>query len=219
MVRIVLPLIFLATVTCAALAQPVEVSDDAPPATGKEKAGGYFKDRKASQSHASAPAPGGGDVAPRYLALRVGTFFSSDGYRWGHGDQGNTGKLNAGLDYRLGEWVNSADLALRVDYTNFALSEGFARKLSLGGIVTFPDANSRFPLYFGAGLGLGFFLKQIRDESALSLDYSLLAGARFMNVIGQTGFLVETGIKNHLHLFSDGQFNGIYINAGAVFSF
>jgi len=200
-------------------AQMVEIKDDPAPASGKEKAGEYFQDRKAAKpAGPSESAPDSGS-APRYLALHVGTFFSGDGYRWGKGDQSNIGKLNAGVDYRLGEWINSADFALRVDYTSFSLDEGNARKLSIGGIVTFPDANSRFPLYFGAGLGAGFFLKQLNAESVLALDYSLIAGARFLNVIDQVGFLVETGIKNHLHLFSDGQYNGIYINVGTVFAF
>lgn len=210
-------------------AQMVEVPDDpatapAPPASGKEKAGSYFRERKATKpspppATARSAASDDSGATPRYLALHVGTFFTSDGYKWGNGDQANIGKLNAGVDYRLGEWVNSADLALRVDFTSYGLDEGSARKLSIGGIVTFPDSNSRFPLYFGAGLGAGFFVKQIHNESALALDYSLLAGVRFLNVIDQVGFLVETGIKNHLHLFSDGQFNGIYINVGTVFAF
>jgi hypothetical protein len=198
-----------------ARAQMVEVQDDSAPVTGQQKAQKYFQDRK------SAPATRAPDAGatPRYLAIHAGTFITSDGYRWGHGNQNGIGNLNFGVDYRLGEWVNSADLALRADYTNYGLDEGWARKLSIGAIVTFPDANSRFPLYFGGGLGAGFFLKQIHNESALALDYSLLAGVRFLNVIDQLGFMVETGIKDHLHLFSDGQFNGIYINVGTVFAF
>lgn len=199
-------------------AQMVEVQDDEPAATatGKEKAGEYFQDRKKPAPRATSSA---GGAAPRYLALHAGGFFNGDGYKWGNGDQGGIAKVNAGLDYRLGEWVNSADLALRVDFTTYSLDEGSARKLSLGAIVTFPDVNSNFPLYFGAGLGAGFFVKQIRGESALALDYSLLGGVRFLNVFDQVGFMVETGIKNHLHLFSDGQFNGIFINVGTVFAF
>ncbi|MBX3023228.1 MAG: hypothetical protein KF799_16255 [Bdellovibrionales bacterium] len=209
-----------ALVSAPVWAQMVEVTEDPAPQTGKEKAGGYFQDRKAAKPTAVASdSSSDAGSAPRYLALRVGTYFTGEGYGWGHGDQSNIGKLNAGLDYRIGEWINSADLAMRIDYTNFSLDEGSARKLSIGAIVTFPDANSRFPLYFGAGLGAGFFLKQIRKESAVALDYSLIAGARFLNVIDQVGFLVETGMKNHLHLFSDGQFNGIYINVGTVFAF
>lgn len=197
--------------------QMVEVQDEAAPKTespGAQKAGQYFQERKKA-------APVASDEAfPRYLAVRIGTFFTSDGYLWGEGaDQSNLGKLNVGVDYRLGEWVNAADLVLRIDYTNYELEEGPARKLSVGAAIMFPDANSRFPLYFGAGIGPGFFLKQLKDESVVVLDYSLFAGVRFLNVFDKVGFLVETGLKNHLNLFSDGQFNGIFVNVGSVFAF
>ncbi|NJL25509.1 MAG: hypothetical protein HC902_10290 [Calothrix sp. SM1_5_4] len=153
------------------------------------------------------------------MAIHAGGFFTSQGYKWGKGDQDDIGKLNVGVDYRLGEWVNSADLSLRIDYATFELNENNARKLSIGPIVSFPDVNSQFPLYFGGGIGAGFFVKQLSNESAVALDYSLFAGARFLNVIEQMGFMVEAGIKNHLHLFSDGQFNGVYVNLGTVFAF
>lgn len=206
--------VFIASLN--AQAQMVEVQDDAPKSesTGSQKAGQYFQERKKA-------APVASDEAfPRYLAVRIGSFFNSEGYLWGEDeDQSNIGRLNFGVDYRLGEWVNAADLVLRIDYTDYALGEGPARKLSVGAAVMFPDANSRFPLYFGAGLGPGFFMKQLKNESFLVLDYSLFGGVRFLNVFERVGFLVETGIKNHLNLFSDGQYNGIFWNVGSVFAF
>ena len=153
------------------------------------------------------------------MALHIGSFFTSSAYSWGRNNQEDVGKLNAGLTYRLGEWVNSMDWALRVDYTNYQLDEGSARKLSFGAILTFPDSNSRFPLYFGGGFGAGFFIKQIDDQSAIALDYSLFGGARFLDVIDNLGFMVEVGLKNHLHLLETGQFNGVFINVGTVFAF
>lgn len=209
----------VATLSLTARAQMVEVQDDPPaaqPAVGRERAAGYMKDRKATTRATTADANG---PAPRYLDVHIGGFFDSQGYKWGDGDQGSIGKFIAGIDYRLGEWTNSADLLMRIDFQTYGLDEGSARKLTIGGIITFPDSNSRFPLYFGAGLGAGFFLKQIHNESALALDYSILAGARFLNVFDQLGFMVETGLKDHLHLFSDGQFNGIYVNIGTVWLF
>lgn len=209
-------LIFSFLFSGSLFAQAVEVQDTPPPA-GKERAQEYFQDRQRPAQPARASAHEG--ATPRYLAIHAGTFFTSQAYKWGDGDQDDIGKLNAGVTYRLGEWVNSMDLLLRIDYTTFGLDEGNARKFTPGLIITFPDANSRFPLYFGGGLGAGIFLKNINDESAVSLDYSLIAGARFLDVIENVGFMVETGLKNHLHLFSDGQFNGVYINVGTVFAF
>ncbi len=209
----------LLLVCAPAFAQMVEVKDGEtapPPATGKQKASEYFKGR--SRPDTRRPSNDGG-ATPRYLAIHVGSFFTSQAYKWGDGDQDDIGKLNAGVTYRLGEWVNSMDFAFRFDYTNYQLDEGNARKLGLGVIVTFPDSNSRFPLYFGGGIGAGIFIKQLNEEGPLALDYQLIAGARFLDVIENVGFMVETGLKNHLHLTSDGQFNGVYLNVGTVFAF
>ncbi|MCB0369349.1 MAG: hypothetical protein KDD45_07815, partial [Bdellovibrionales bacterium] len=92
-------------------------------------------------------------------------------------------------------------------------------KMSILPVLIFPEASSKFPLYFGVGAGLGVFFKQVQDESNVSFDYQLFMGARFFNVYGSTGFFIETGLKNHLHITSDGQFNGSYLAAGAVFTF
>lgn len=202
--------------SATSVAQMVEVQDN-PPATGPQRAQEYFRERKNQAPAASESSSRG--PKPRYLALHVGSFFSDRGYKWGDGDQKNIGKLNAGVTYRLGEWVNSMDFSLRVDYFGFKLDEGDARKLAFSTIITFPDANSRFPLYFGGGIGFGMFLKQINDESALSFDYQLLAGVRLLDLLDSLGLMVETGVKNHLHLLGNGQFNSVFINVGTVFLF
>lgn len=209
--------ILLAVLCLPAFAQMVEVPEEKAQAP-KEKAGEYFKARKAAEP-ARSSAGSNSEGAPRFLALHIGTFFSDGAYRWGKRNQDDVGKFDAGVDYRMGEWVNSMDWSMRINYTSYDLDEGTARKLSMGAILTFPDVASRFPLYFGAGLGAGFFIKQLDDESPIALDYSLILGARFHDVIGRTGFMVETGLKNHLLLTSDGQFNGVYLNVGTVHSF
>ncbi len=203
-------------------AQMVEVQDEkASPAVGKERAEEYIKARQADRKQVRAERAVAQDSsgAPRFMAIHLGSFFTSQAYKWGDGDQDDRGKFNAGVTYRLGEWVNSMDFSLRMDYTTYSFDEGSASKIMFGTVVTFPDANSRFPLYFGVGAGLGFFVKQINSESALSLDYSILGGARFLDVFENVGFMVEMGLKNHIHLLSDGQFNGVFVNVGSVFAF
>jgi hypothetical protein len=74
-------------------------------------------------------------------------------------------------------------------------------------------------LYFGAGAGLGIFVKQLPSESQLALDYQLIGGARFLDVFDNVGIIVEAGLKNHLMLDFSGQYNGVFVNAGAVFAF
>ena len=86
-------------------------------------------------------------------------------------------------------------------------------------MLTFPDANSQFPLYFGLGVGPGFFIKQLESRSSLALDYQLIVGARFMNVFDQLGFMVESGLKNAALLGTPGQYNGVFVNVGTVFAF
>ncbi len=205
-------------------AQSVEVKDekqmDVPlqntPA-GKEKAGQYFQTRKTTPARAPQEETAG--PAPRYLAMHLGGFFTDQAYRWGDGEQKNVGRFNAGVTYRLGEWVNSMDFAVRIEYTSYSLNEQDARKLSIAPLLTFPDANSRFPIYFGGGLGLGMFIKQIKSKSPLSLDWQLVVGVRFLNLFNRMGLMLETGLKNHVFLLSDGQLNGVFINVGTVFMF
>jgi hypothetical protein len=68
-------------------------------------------------------------------------------------------------------------------------------------------------------VGPGIFFKQASQESSLSLDYELVAGARLFDMVENTGFFLEFGLKNHLLLLSDGQFNGVYLAGGALFTF
>lgn len=186
-----------------------------PIKTGKKAADKYFL-KRSKNSHASrSPASG-----VRYMAIHVGFFPSEDVYKWrSSGDGDRVGRWTTGVTYRIGEWTNSMDLGFRAELTSFKVEDSHPLKLSLLPVITFPDAKSGFPLYFGAGAGLGVFFKQAQDESSLSLDYQIFAGVRFPNLLGSTGFLFETGLKSHLHLLSDGQYNGVFVAAGAVFDF
>lgn len=154
-----------------------------------------------------------------YLALHAGSFFEDKAYNWGSSKEENVGGMSVGVTYRMGEWVNSSDLLFRADYTAFTVGNQRSTKLSFLPMITFPDANSGFPIYFGAGLGPGVYFKQLDGESSLSLDYQLVAGGRFYNVFNNIGFTFESGLKNHINLLSDGQFNGVFFTLGTVFVF
>lgn len=197
-----------------------------PPRVGRRAAAKYMAPKRPDGAEAEdtdTPArrgPAAGTTSDHYLAIHLGSFVSDNAYKWGAPDnQSNVGSYNFGVTYRMGEWVNSMDLLFRFDVARMNLAEGGVTKFSILPLITFPDASSRFPLYFGAGIGLGVFGNQIAGESALTLDYQLLGGARFFNVWGETGLFVEGGIKNHLFLLSDGQFNGTFIATGLVFTF
>jgi hypothetical protein len=225
-------------------AGPIEISDDgsavdapAEPAPRAQKRGGApVVGRRAAQKYMgphNAPQEDGTERASsgpigsqlgqddHYLAIHFGGFISDNAYNWGNRSrESDIGDATIGLTYRVGEWRNSMDLAVRIDYSGYGLAGGGSpSKLSFLPVITFPDASSRFPLYFGVGLGLGVFTHNVNDESALSVDYQLLLGARFFEVFQNTGFFIEAGIKNHFLILSDGQFNGTFVAAGPVFTF
>ena len=200
----------------------VDVTDlpDEPTGSGTvgRKSAQKYMGRVPSGTPAGAPSSTG---ETHYLAIHVGGFLSDTEYKWGAKDADtNVGKLTLGVTYRIGEWQNSMDLDARVDYQTFNLQDGSASKLSFLPVIVFPDASSKFPLYFGLGAGLGVFTKQLPGESSISFDYQLLLGARFFNIRGtNAGFFVEGGLKNHVLLLTDGQFNGTFLAVGGVFTF
>jgi hypothetical protein len=224
-------LIFALSIPALAHAQSVEVNDsnEVPgqtqesPVTGKERANGYFKSRKNEAPRATAPTVG----APHVMSISMGGFFTGTHYKWGEGDSANNaGRFNFGVTYRIGEWVNSMDLSLRMEYTSYGFNvpqgaddRNSAAKLSIGPLLTFPDASSKFPLYFGAGIGAGLFIQQVHDKSPVALDWQVIAGVRFMDVFQNLGFMLETGLKNHVLLGTEGQFNGVFVNVGTIFDF
>lgn len=192
----------------------IEAPTTEPKATGRKEASKYFEPRSPAQV-AAASGP-----RDRFLAIHIGSYLMGDAYVWGQRDQvSEVGMLNAGVTYRVGEWINAADFLMRFDISTFEVDDVKPVKLGVLFSAAFPDANSRFPLYFGGGIGPGFFFKQVRGESPLTLDYQLFAGIRFFDVFDSVGFFLETGLKNHFHLLSDGQFNGTFLTAGALFTF
>lgn len=198
-----------------------EDADDAPkafkePKTGREKARALFRRKPAAEGEGDS----GGASGDRYLGLHLGSFLSSEGFKWGDRSRNDgLGNLNAGVTYRMGEWIGSMDLMIRADFQTYTVDGQSPLKMSLVPMVMFPDVASGFPLYFGAGIGPGIFFKQLSGESAISLDYQLVAGARVLEVVESTGFTIETGLKNHVHLLSDGQFNGFFVALGVNFVF
>ncbi|MGE0633285.1 MAG: hypothetical protein AB7O96_12805 [Pseudobdellovibrionaceae bacterium] len=197
------------------------------PKVGRSAAAKYFQEdskRKVATSQGyenryEGRSGGGGD---RVLMLHAGTYTSSESFYWTRSGRIDDVATNTfGLTYRMDAFTDSMDSNLRVDFTSFKFKDKDVDplKMSLVYLITFPDAASAFPLYFGLGGGPGVFFRQIKNESNLSFDYQLVAGARFMNITGGAGFFVESGLKNHVHLLSDGQINGVFLAGGAIFTF
>lgn len=191
------------------------------PKVGRSAAAKYFQknpDQEPTQYRYTA-SESGGDMG-RLLGLGVSTYTKSDSYSWGTNTK-ETGVAKWGLDlsYRLSQYNSLLDYSLRVSYSEFEPANQRANKLSFMYAATFPDADSRFPLYFGLAGGAGVFMTQITDESPVSFDYQLFAGARIFELFEKTGFYIEGGLKNHLQLTSSGQLNGTYLAAGLMFTF
>jgi hypothetical protein len=191
------------------------------PEVGRDAAAKYFegeqKTRKAEDSYPEYSRQSSGD---HFLLLGLSKFTDSKAWSWGgRGKEESVGDYSLGVTYKVDQWSDSMDWALRIDFTEFKPRDKRATQLSFSGLLTFPQAESRFPLYFGGGIGAGVFFTQLDSESSLAMTYQLLLGARFFDVYKNIGFFIETGLKNHLQVSSDGQFNGTYITLGAAFTF
>ncbi len=156
----------------------------------------------------------------RYLAVGFSQYMNTDSYNWGtNTKEEDVGRWGLDMTYRISQYNNLLDQAVRISYTEYQPIGKRTSKMSFMYALTLPDAGSKFPLYFGFAVGPGIFFKQLENESPLSLDYQLFMGLRLFNLFENTGFYVEGGLKNHLQITSDGQLNGSYVSAGAVFTF
>lgn len=196
------------------------------PKVGRKAAERYFQKERAaerrgvsSENNVSASSYSGKGT-DHYMALGFGTFSESTAYNWGQkGKEEKIGKWGADLTYRFSEQEYLFDQALKVSYYQYQPTLEDLSKLSFLWAITLPEAGSQFPIYFGAAAGVGMFLKQISQESLISLDYQLFLGLRSFNIFGSMGLYVEGGMRNHLHVTSDGQFNGTFLSLGSVFVF
>ncbi len=188
------------------------VAESRKPLVGKKAAQKYFQSDVQDRERL-----GNGE---RYFNIHLGGFTDSVSYAWnGQRKVEGLGRRNYGVTYLLDNWTRGMDLSLRVELTSFYLEEEDILKMSLLPLITFPQFKTGFPLYLGFGIGPGVFFKQLSESSNLSLDYQLVFGVRMIDVLGSMGFFVESGLKNHLHLLSEGQFNGLFVSIGAVFTF
>lgn len=195
-------------------------SAQAAPLVGKKAAAKYFQAKNDDSYEPRYPSSIESlSAEDHFMALGVGTYTSSKAYNWGLNRENDVAKTGIDVTYRLTQDYELFDEIIRLSFNSYTVANDKASKMSFMYGMTFPDATSKFPLYFGFAVGPGVFFKQIDGESALALDYHMFLGLRLFNLFEQTGFFVEGGIKNHMHVTSDGQLNGTYFSAGAVFTF
>jgi hypothetical protein len=204
--KITLILVSIFLVSFQALAEPV---------VGRGAATGYMGKAPVSEEKLSY-------VGSRnhYLALHLGKLVNAESWKWGKNSKSkNVGSATVGVTYRVKEWMDTTDFLIRIDFNEYDIDGKKPQKLSFLPMILFPEASSEFPLYFGAGLGLGVFFKQLDAESSLALDYQLIVGIRFFDVFENVGLFLESGLKNHIQLTDDGQVNSSFISTGALFTF
>lgn len=206
-------LVIASTIAVALLSSSISFAQD--PQVGRKAAAKYFQ--KDTEEEGEDPAPSKSNDG--LLMLHIGGFTSSTSYQWKDNDKRTgVGKASYGVTYLFDHW-GALDTNIRFDFIEYKVDDSRATKMSVLPLWTFPMAERNFPLYFGFGAGLGVYFQQLEDESNISLDYQLVAGARFVDLVENFGAFVEFGLKNHLHVLSDGQFNGTTLAAGAVFTF
>lgn len=202
---------------------PKSVIAQSQPIVGRKAAEKYFKSRNpdSASDYQSMDSPGARSSQSygfEVLMLNIGSFVGSDSYFWGNSQLSNIGRVNYGVTYLYDQW-RGMDRHIRLEFSEYRIQNQLPRKLSILPLVTFPRAETKFPLYFGFGAGFGVFFSQLKGESDISFDYQLVSGVRFLDVFDQVGFFAEFSLKNHLFILSDGQFNGTALNTGVVFTF
>lgn len=183
-------------------------------ATGKSAAMKYFTaKREPSQvSTKKASAASLGEVSGQLLAFSVGSLLNTKSYDWGDKEfngwnvevfyQRNTsGYFSSGYHLELQKFATKDDEFSKI---SFLLSLTFPRRLS-------------FPVYLGVAAGPGFFLQQAEDESEFAIDYKAWLGLRLNEKHSQ--YFLHSGVKNHIHVLSDGQFIGWFISSGVAYKF
>ncbi len=190
---------------------------------GQDTPGAPKVGRKAAQKYfgkEATPEPTSGGDGDHYLMLHLGKFTGSETWDWeASGKRKDISAFTLGVTYKVSEFTSTMDWNLRIDFIEYTIDDMRPLKMSVLGLLTFPESRVKFPLYFGMGAGPGFYLRQVPARSNVSFDFQLVAGGRWAPSVGGSGFFVETGIKNHIHLLSTGQFNGVFLAAGAVFAF
>lgn len=181
--------------------------------TGRDAAMKYFTNQPASIKAPRAPASSvSGSSGDRLFSISAGTLIQGKSYQWAGEDIGG---WNVQMAYRRSPGTYLAQ-AIHLEFQKFTENRKEFSKLSLLLNFVFPKSVT-FPVYIGAGAGPGFFLNQLVGESSIAVDYKAYVGLRLNQEHSQ--FILESGVKNHVHMLSDGQFIGWFVSSGVAYKF
>jgi len=181
---------------------------------GKDAAMKYFTGKPSrtpsSSSNISITSPQSTDY-DRLLSVAIGGLIQTKSYGWS--EQSVQGwNLEAAYQSQGDYFLTGYAL----DFQKFVNEGEELSKIAFLFSVSFPRRQT-FPVYIGVSAGPGFFLKQKKDESQFSFDYKAYMGMRLSQ--SYSLFFLEGGVKNHLHILTDGQFIGWYMSSGVAYRF
>jgi hypothetical protein len=148
----------------------------------------------------------------RLIGLTFGSLVQSESYNWTTGDVGGWSLEASYMNAEEGYLAQGYHLEMQ----KFSADNQELTKLSFLFSLTFPRRLS-FPVYLGVAVGPGFFMQQQEGESEFTIDYKAYLGLRLNQNHGQ--YFVQAGVKNHLHVLSDGQFIGWFVSSGVAYKF
>ena len=171
----------------------------------------YFSSRKPNvESHQGSP---------RHLGLYLGTSLYGETT-----DQDTFKPFSSfvfGLSQRIREFPAIGDLSIRVEL----LSMKFADKkrewlVDVVPVFSLPDVRSGFPVYVGAGGGVGLFPRHIvKKEPVLSFNARLFAGVRVIDWYENMGFFGEVSVKTQFPVYDAKLYMEVFLTLGGLFSF
>ncbi len=182
--------------------------------TGKTAALKYFTGDAKRQVKTRVPASQSFNLqGDQILAVAVGSLINSKSYNWA-GEESIPG-WNVEVFYqKAGTGIFGQGFHLEMQ--KFATGDDELTKVSMLFSLTFPRRLS-FPVYLGVAAGPGYFLKQKENESDFAFDYKAYLGLRLNQIHSQ--YFVQSGVKNHVHVLSDGQFVGWFVSSGVAYTF
>ncbi len=181
---------------------------------GKDAAMKYFTGKPSrspdTSSNISVSPPPSADY-DSLLSVALGGLIQTQSYGWS--EQSVEG-WNVEAAYQTQSDYFLTGYAL--DFQKFVNEGEELSKIAFLFSMSFPRRQT-FPVYIGVSAGPGFFFKQKKDESQFSFDYKAYMGMRLSQ--SYSLFFLEGGVKNHLHILTDGQFIGWYMSSGVAYRF
>lgn len=124
-----------------------------------------------------------------------------------------------GFQQQIGSAPLLEDLYLKTEIQNFHLKRGRATQINITGAFSRPGWEKGFPVYVGAGGGLGFYPFHIlKGRSFASLNAQFFTGLRLLNLYENLGLNLELSLHLHYPFSEQELYMDVFAGLGAFFS-